>query len=69
MQSKAASPEKYIESLPDERKYAIKNLRKEILINLPKGFSEVMSYGMIGYVVPYSLYLDGYKSDPKLPLL
>lgn len=27
-----------------------------------------MSYGMLGYVVPHSLYPDGYHCDPKLPL-
>jgi hypothetical protein len=27
-----------------------------------------MNYGMIGYVVPHSLYPAGYHCDPKLPL-
>lgn len=27
-----------------------------------------MSYGMIGYVVPHSVYPAGYHCDPKLPL-
>jgi len=27
-----------------------------------------MSYGMIGYVVPHSLYPDGYHCSPNLPL-
>jgi hypothetical protein len=27
-----------------------------------------MSYGMIGYVVPFSLFPNGYHCDPKLPL-
>ena len=43
-------------------------LRKVILSNLPKGFKEVMGYGMLGYVVPHTLYPDGYHCDPKLPL-
>jgi len=68
MQSKATSPEKYIDALPDERKRAMSELRKVIQKNLPKGFSEVMSYGMIGYVIPHSLYPDGYHCNPKLPL-
>ena len=42
-------------------------LRKTILKNLPKGFKEEMSYGMIGYVVPHSIY-HGYHRYPKLPL-
>lgn len=67
MQSKAATPKEYIDSLPEDRKKAISQLRKEIRKNLPKGFKEVMD-GMLGYVVPHSLYPDGYHCDPKLPL-
>jgi hypothetical protein len=68
MQSKATTPKEYVDSLPKERKQAISELRKAILKNLPKGFSEVMSYGMLGYVVPHSLYPAGYHCDPKQPL-
>lgn len=68
MQSKATTPKEYIDELPEERKEAITKLRKTILNNLPKGFEEVMGYGMIGYVVPHSKYPDGYHCDPKTPL-
>jgi len=68
MQSKAATVEDYINELPKERKEAIIKLRKEIKKNLPKGFSEGMGYGVIGYCVPHSLYPPGYHCDPKLPL-
>jgi uncharacterized protein YdhG (YjbR/CyaY superfamily) len=68
MQSKATSPAQYIKELPDDRKAAMTKLRKIIKANLPKGFKEVMNYGMIGYVVPHSLYPDGYHCDPKAPL-
>lgn len=68
MQSKAVTPEEYIESLPPERKEIISQIRKTILKNLPKGFKEVLSYGMLGYVVPHSTYPDGYHCDPKQPL-
>ena len=57
-----------MDELPDERKPAMKKLREAILENLPKGFEEVMSYGMIGYVVPHSIYPDGYHLTPELPL-
>ena len=67
MQSKATTPEEYIASLPEDRKVAVSEIRKVILKNLPKGFSEVM-FGMLGYVVPHSLYPDGYHCDPKQPL-
>jgi uncharacterized protein YdhG (YjbR/CyaY superfamily) len=68
MNSDAKSPEEYIDALPADRKEAIAKMRNSILKNLPKGFSETMSYGMIGYVVPHSLYPAGYHCDTKLPL-
>lgn len=68
MISKAKSPEEYIQELPEERKAIIQKLRKTILDNLPDGFEETMSYGMIGYVVPHSVYPKGYHCTPKLPL-
>ena len=68
MQSKAATPDEYLETLPAERKAAMQELRKVIKKNLPKGFKEVMAYGMVGYVVPHSTYPKGYHCDPKLPL-
>jgi hypothetical protein len=68
MQSKAKSVGQYINELPQDRKQAINGLRKEIHKNLPKGFEEHMSYGMIGYVVPHSLYPPGYHCHPTLPL-
>ena len=68
MQSKATTPQQYLEELPEDRKAIILKLRKVILDNLPEGFEEQMSYGMLGYVVPHSLYPKGYHCDPKLPL-
>jgi hypothetical protein len=64
MKSKVTSPKEYIEALPEERKEVILELRKVILKNLPKGFEEVVNYGMLGYVVPHSLYPAGYHCDP-----
>lgn len=68
MQSKASSPDAYVDELPEDRQEAINKLRKIIKKNLPKGFKEEMNYGMIGYVVPHKIYPDGYHCDPKLPL-
>ena len=68
MQSKASTPEEYMASLPEDRVAPMTKLRQTILDNLPKGFEETMNYGMLGYVVPHSLYPDGYHCDPKLPL-
>jgi len=68
MQSKAATPDEYVSEITDDKHEAFIQLRKTILENLPQGFEEEMSYGMIGYVVPHSLYPNGYHCDPKLPL-
>jgi hypothetical protein len=68
MQSKATTPEQYLAELPEERRVVMEKLRKVTLENLPKGFKEVMAYGMLGYVVPHELYPKGYHCDPKLPL-
>jgi uncharacterized protein YdhG (YjbR/CyaY superfamily) len=68
MQSKATTPDKYLSELPTDRKEAMTKLRKEVLKNIPKGFKETMGYGMLGYVVPHSLYPDGYHCKPTDPL-
>ncbi|MFC4095287.1 DUF1801 domain-containing protein [Euzebyella saccharophila] len=68
MQYKANSPEEYIAQLPEERQAVISKIRKEIKANLPRDFQEQISYGMLGFVVPHSVYPNGYHCDPKLPL-
>lgn len=68
MQSSASTPEDYMANLPEDRKAVMHKLREVIVNNLPEGFQETMSYGMLGWVVPHSLYPSGYHCDPKLPL-
>ncbi|TBX65792.1 DUF1801 domain-containing protein [Flavobacterium silvisoli] len=68
MQSKALTPQDYLNELPSDRKTAVEKLRNTILQNLPEGFQEVIGYGMLGYVVPHSIYPKGYHCDTKLPL-
>lgn len=68
MKTEAQTPDEYVSKLPEERKAAFTELRNTILDNLPEGFHEEMNYGMIGYVVPHSIYPAGYHCDPKLPL-
>ena len=58
----------YIAQVPEDRLEGINTLRETILKNLPTGFEECISYGMVGYVVPHSIYPSGYHCDPKLPL-
>lgn len=65
------TPKEYIEALPEDRKPIIEKLRNVILDNLPQGFEEQISYGMIGYAIPLYKYPKGYhvtKGEP-LPFL
>ena len=68
MQSKATTVDQYLSEVPPERQAAMNKLRKVISKNLPKGFKEVMGYGMMGYSVPHSVYPAGYHCNPKDPL-
>jgi len=68
MTSDSITPVEYISQLPIERQEVILKLRKVILDNLPKDYEEQMSYGMLGYVVPHSIYPDGYHCKPETPL-
>ena len=68
MTSKATTVDQYIQELPDDRKAAMTKLRETINKNLPKDFTEGMTYGMPGYFIPHSIYPAGYHCDPKLPL-
>ena len=64
----ADSPDQYFQRVPQERQEAMTRLRTTLLEQLPSGFEETMSYGMVGYVVPHKTYPAGYHCDPKLPL-
>ena len=68
MQSNAETVDDYLSEIPADRREGFFALRQTILDNIPKGFIEQISYGMIGYVVPHNLYPEGYHCNPKLPL-
>ncbi|NUM30776.1 MAG: DUF1801 domain-containing protein [Bacteroidetes bacterium] len=58
----------YLNSLSNDRKEKIIKIIDTIKKNIPEGFEFTMSYGMIGWVVPKSIYPAGYHCTPKLPL-
>lgn len=68
MQYVAKNALDYIAQLPEDSIEPMKKLRDTILNSLPPGFEECIAYGMIGYVVPLSVYPAGYHCDPKLHL-
>ncbi|MFD1062810.1 DUF1801 domain-containing protein [Winogradskyella litorisediminis] len=68
MQYKADSPEDYISQLPDDRKAAVTKLHNLIKDNMPEGLEAGISYGMLAYFVPKSIYPAGYHCKPFPPL-
>ena len=67
----ANSPQDYINQIPEDRREVVYKIREIILSNLPKGYEETMQYNMLSYVVPKSIYPNGYHCNPKddLPFL
>ena len=55
-------------NVPTDRAAAFQQLHNVIVQNLPKGFEPGISYGGLGYVVPHSVYPDGYHCKPVEPL-
>lgn len=66
MQSKAATVKDYLEELPEDRRKALSKVRSAIRRNLPKGFEEVMNWGMICYQVPLKTFPDTYNKQPLM---
>jgi len=62
--SDAETVAEYLDSLPEDRRKALKKVRAEIRKRLPKGYRELMQYGMISYVVPLSRYSETYNGQP-----
>jgi hypothetical protein len=68
MKSSATTVNGYLATLPADRCHAIDSVRRVILENLPKGYEEVIQYGVIAYVVPLDLYPSGYLNRKNEPL-
>ena len=58
----------YTNSLTSDRKTTITQLINVIEQNIPKGFEKVMNYGMPSFVIPHTIYPNGYHCDTTLPL-
>jgi uncharacterized protein YdhG (YjbR/CyaY superfamily) len=72
MSKHPSTPAAYISGLPAERKQVLEELREVISQNIPDGFEEGMSYGMISYHVPLTVYPPGYhasKEPAPLPFI
>ena len=68
MRIEAENVKEYLDKIPEDRKSAMNKLYETISKNLPKGFEEGVSYGMMGWDVPLSMYPAGYHCTPGQPL-
>lgn len=68
MQSAATSITQYLQEVPEARRGLFERLHNAILAALPPGFEPAMGSGMLGYVIPHSVYPAGYHCNPKDPL-
>ena len=66
VQSAATTVRDYLAALPEDRRVQIETVRKAILEHLPDGYAEVMSFGMIAYVIPLERYPVTYNKQPLM---
>jgi len=64
VRSEATTPAQYLAELPEDRRDLVETIRRTILDNLPDGYEETMTFGMLGYVVPLEVFPDTYNGEP-----
>jgi hypothetical protein len=64
MPAKPKTPEEFLQQQPADRQQALREVRKVILKNLPKGYEESMNWGGIVYQVPLKTLPDTYNGQP-----
>jgi hypothetical protein len=62
--SKPTTVKEYLEWLPDDRRKVIAKVRSVIKKNLPKGYEEAVTYGIISYQVPLERLPHTYNGQP-----
>ncbi|MEZ4771477.1 MAG: hypothetical protein R2844_24070, partial [Caldilineales bacterium] len=62
--SEAITVETYLDALPADRREVIAAVRQLILDNLPEGYREMVSWGMLGYGIPLERYPKTYNKQP-----
>ena len=68
MKANGTTVKEILNNLPEDRAVPFNKLHEVIVKNIPKGFEAAISYGGLGYVIPHSLYPDGYHCKPSEPL-
>lgn len=65
MRSEAATVDEYLAELDPERREQMQTVRELVNANLDPALQECMQYGMISWVVPHSVFPQGYHTDPS----
>lgn len=68
MKANGKTVNEILANVPFDRIEPFNKLHEAIVKNLPKGFESAISYGGLGYVVPHTIYPDGYHCKPSEPL-
>ena len=66
MKSPAATVDEYLASLPNDRRQVMAEVLKVMRRGMPKGFEEVMNYGMITWQVPLAVLPDTHNKQPLM---
>ncbi|HMO34241.1 MAG TPA: DUF1801 domain-containing protein [Lacibacter sp.] len=68
MKANGKTVNEILSNLPKDRSEPFSKLHVVIVKNLPDGFEAAISYGGLGYIVPYTIYPAGYHCKPSEPL-
>jgi len=58
------TPAEYLAKIPAERRKELQKVRQVIKENLPKGYKEMVDWGVLTYAVPLTAYPDTYNGRP-----
>jgi hypothetical protein len=62
--SRAKNADAYLRELPPEKREVVSKVREVILENLPEGYQESMTWGIITYEIPLATYPETYNQKP-----
>jgi hypothetical protein len=60
----ARTPAEYVAALPPDRRKTITAVRAMVNAHIPKGYHEIVGWGMLMWGIPLSRYPDTYNKQP-----
>ncbi len=68
MKKEILTIQEYLSTIDKTKKTFLTKLKKTINNSIPKGFKEELNCNIIGWVVPHTIYPEGYHCNPTSPL-